>query len=68
MEQATYPSKRCREPIFGPHGMAYPCEVVLLHPGPCASFSLKESVERRDAWETDHPEWRSEVGTLDDLV
>lgn len=68
MEQATYPAKKCREGIYNDHGMAYTCELVVLHPGPCASFSVKRTVEARDKWEAANPDWRENIGNLDDVV
>jgi hypothetical protein len=68
METAKYPEKTCREPVFNQHGMGYTCDLVLLHPGPCASFSARDSVDRRDRWESDHPDWRESVGTIDDVI
>lgn len=62
MDPVEYPQKKCREPLFNSSGMGYTCDVVLMHPGPCASFSVKTSVERRDAWELAHPEWRQDIG------
>jgi hypothetical protein len=68
METAEYPLKKCREAIYNDHGMAYTCELVALHPGPCASLSIQRTVERRDAWETSNPTWRENIGQLDDVV
>lgn len=68
MEKATYPEKTCREPVFNQHSMAYSCDLVLLHPGPCASFSVKDTVDRRDDWEARNPDWRANVGSLDDVI
>jgi hypothetical protein len=68
MEAAEYPLKKCREGIYNDHGMAYTCELPLLHPGPCASFSIQRTVDQRDAWESAHPDWRQNIGNLDDVV
>lgn len=68
MEAAEYPLKKCREGLYNAHGMAYTCELVVLHPGPCASFSVKDSVERRDKWEASNPDWKQNIGQLDDVV
>lgn len=59
MQAAEYPQKKCREPIFGGSGIGYACELPNMHTGPCATFSAADSVQRRDAWEADHP---NEVG------
>lgn len=56
MKAAEYPQKRCREAVFNQVGMAYPCELPMLHTGPCGSFSVKESTDRRDAWEQANPD------------
>lgn len=65
MERAEYPQKTCREPLFNAQGLGYTCELVLLHPGPCASFSVKESVGVRRMWEETHPDWHDQIGNLD---
>jgi hypothetical protein len=56
MKAADYPSRKCREPVWGSHGMAYSCELPDLHLGPCASLSSQASVKVRDAWEEAHPD------------
>lgn len=68
MDAVEYPTKKCREGVFNAHAMGYPCELPLLHPGPCASFSVKTSVEARDAWEEKNEDWKSRIGSLDDEV
>jgi hypothetical protein len=68
MENAEYPQKACREAVYNDHGMGYTCELPEVHPGPCASFSVRRSVEQRDAWEERHPDWRANIGKLDDVV
>lgn len=67
MQKPEFPARTCREAVV--HGpMVYPCEVIALHPGPCASFSARPSVERRDAWEDGNPDWKNEVGSLDTMI
>lgn len=68
MLRAEYPEKSCREAVFNDIGMGYCCELVLAHPGPCANFSVKQSVDVRDAWERVHEDWRKDIGNLDDEV
>lgn len=68
MEAAEYPQKKCREGVFNVHSQAHPCELPVLHPGPCASFSVKESVQRRDVWEEKNPRWRERIGDHDTIV
>lgn len=68
MERATYPQKTCRDHVFNDQGLGYTCELPVMHPGPCASFSVKTSVEHRDRWEENHPKWREDIGKLDDEV
>jgi hypothetical protein len=65
MQRAEYPRKLCRDGVFTEHGMGYTCELPLLHPGPHASFSSKTSVEIRDRWEAEHPDWEKNIGNLD---
>ncbi len=58
MKTAEWPERKCREVVW--HGdIAHTCEVIDLHPGPCASFSHPESVKARDAWEKANPDWKS---------
>lgn len=63
MRKAEFPQRTCREPVWGVQ--AYSCELPDLHPGPHASFSVKESVERRDAWEAANTGWEGEIGSSD---
>lgn len=65
MQPAEYPTKSCREPLFNQVGLGYTCELPMMHPGPCASLSLKPSVEARDRWEAAHPEWEKDIGNMD---
>lgn len=67
MQAAKYPQRMCKEPVWGAQ-QAYHCELCLLHLGPCASFSVKDSVERRDAWEEKNPGWEEKVGSNDLLI
>lgn len=66
MEKAEFPQRTCREPVWGVQ--AYACELPDIHPGPCASFSVKSSVERRDAWEADNPGWKKDIGSSDIII
>ena len=56
MKKAEYPQRSCRLHVPGAL-QDYLCEVTDLHPGPCASLSVPESVRRRDEWEAAHPGW-----------
>lgn len=70
MKKAEYPQKSCRLAVPGAH-QDYPCELPGaegLHPGPCATFSIKASAERRDAWEAEHPGWEQMMKTDDPFV
>lgn len=64
MDKAEFPTRQCKEAVWNEVSNAYPCELPDLHPGPCASFSVASTVQRRDAWEADHPDWRSGIGDL----
>jgi hypothetical protein len=68
MDKATYPQRQCKEAIFSEVANPYPCELVDLHPGPCATFSVTRTVAARDAWEAAHPDWRGEIGNQDTIV
>lgn len=68
MKRAEYPATSCREPLGSGAGLVYLCEIVIEHPGPCASFSIPHTVTARDAWEMAHPNWESGVGTKDIIV
>lgn len=67
MNKAAFPQRTCREPVAGSY-QNYSCELPDLHPGPCASFSVVSSVERRDAWEAAHEGWEERIGVMDILV
>jgi hypothetical protein len=57
VETAEYPRRKCRETIWNgeiPHS----CDLPDGHPGPPAATSWPASVERRDQWEKDHPDWK----------
>lgn len=62
MQRAQYPAKTCRDPLFNDHGMGYACELPDLHPGPHATFSIADSVMRRNAWEMAHEGWEKDIG------
>lgn len=47
---ASFPQRSCRDAVWGKH-QAYTCELPDLHAGPCMSYSVKDSVTRRDQWE-----------------
>lgn len=64
MNKAEYPQRSCRMPVAGEF-QDYPCELPELHPGPDASFSVRDSVIRRDAWEAGNPGWEKLTG-MDD--
>lgn len=66
MKRAEFPQRTCREPVWAQQ--AYPCELPNIHPGPCASFSVKDSVERRDRWEADNPGWQGDIGNMDIML
>lgn len=67
MQKPEFPNRTCREPVWnGP--MVYPCEVIALHPGPCANFSAQPSVEHRDRWEANNPAWKDGIGSLDTMI
>lgn len=68
MKRAEYPATTCREPLSSSAGLTYLCELVVEHPGPCASFSIARTVTARNAWEMANPGWESGVGTRDLIV
>lgn len=67
MKKAGYPQRMCKEPVWGAQ-QAYHCELCLLHPGPCASYSVADSVTRRDTWEQNNPGWEQNIGSHDLIV
>lgn len=68
MKIAAYPQRKCRDGIWNDMGIAYTCELPDLHRGPCATFSVKASVQRRDRWEEEHPGWEGQTGKTGDIV
>lgn len=68
MDKAVYPERQCKDAVFSEVANPYPCELVDLHPGPHASFSVRSSVAVRDDWEAAHPDWREGVGGMDTIV
>lgn len=48
--RVEWPERTCREPVHGRYS-SYTCELPDLHQGPCVSFSVRDSVQRRDIWE-----------------
>jgi hypothetical protein len=68
MKVAEYPVPRCKEAVWSTLGMAYVCELPTLHPGPCASNSIQDSVAKRDAWEEATPGWEKFIGSPDIIV
>lgn len=51
IKKAEWPQRSCRDAVWGKH-QAYTCELPDLHRGPCVSLSVKDSVTRREAWES----------------
>jgi hypothetical protein len=45
-----WPQRTCRDAVWGEH-QAYNCELPDEHHGPCASMSVRPSLQRREAWE-----------------
>lgn len=69
MKRALYPQRTCREPMEGSDPLlTHNCELPDVHPGPCASYSIAESIQRRDAWEEAHPGWEQQIGSIDFIV
>jgi hypothetical protein len=70
MQKRQYPQAQCKEVVWSRQGsgQAYPCELPNWHPGPCGSFSVPQSVEARDAWEAENPDWQQNLGTGDFIV
>lgn len=68
MQVAEYPERKCREGVFNDAGLAYTCELSELHPGPHANFSVRSSVEARERYEENNPDWRDHIGSALDEV
>lgn len=60
MDPVEWPARKCRQTIWK-GDTAYSCEVVDLHPGPCATFSDTDGMTRRDEWEKANPDWKSQM-------
>ncbi len=54
MRTAVFPERTCRDRVPGQF-QDYSCEVVESHQGPCASYSVQESVKHRVQWERRNP-------------
>ena len=67
MKRAEFPQRTCREPVAGDY-QNYWCELPDVHPGPCASYSVVASVERRESWEANNPGWEENIGSMDTIV
>jgi hypothetical protein len=61
---AEYPRRKCREAIWNGE-VVHSCDLPDGHAGPPAAQSWPASVERRDAWEAEHP---AEATAKDDSV
>lgn len=48
--KVEWPQRSCRDAVWGEH-LPYPCELPEEHEGPCASNSVRTSLQRREAWE-----------------
>ena len=68
MQPAEFPQRSCREGVHTSAGSVYSCELVALHPGPCASLSSPDLVFARDKWEAEHPDWKTQIGNHDTIV
>lgn len=69
------PNRRCREPFTGTVRaydqevtMDYFCELDEYHRGPCASKASQESMERRAAWEKQHPTLKDQKNSRDIMI
>lgn len=60
MQAVEWPARKCRQTIWR-GDTALSCEVIELHPGPCATFSDQASHERRDEWEKANPNWKAQM-------
>jgi hypothetical protein len=60
VQPVEWPNRKCRQTVWR-GDTALSCEVIDTHPGPCASFSDQASIDRRDAWEQDNPNWKSDM-------
>lgn len=49
--RVEWPGRSCRDAVWGEH-QAYACGLPDMHRGPCASNSVRASLQRREAWET----------------
>lgn len=48
--KAVYPERSCRDHVWG-QWQGYNCELADLHQGPCVSWSVRASLQRRASWE-----------------
>lgn len=48
--KASYPERSCRDHVHGDY-VSYTCELPELHKGPCVSWTVRASLQRRQAWE-----------------
>lgn len=48
--RAEYPQRSCRDHVWGDH-QGYNCELPDMHHGPCVSWSVRASLQRRFWWE-----------------
>lgn len=49
-KKVEWPQRSCRDAVWGRY-QAHACELPDLHKGPCMSYSVKDSVTRREVWE-----------------
>lgn len=49
-------------------GIGYNCELPMMHPGPCANFSIPFTVTKRDAYEAENPDWRDAPQAGGDII
>lgn len=55
---AQHPQRSCREPVTEDGLIDHFCGLPELHPGPHCPPTLRAAIDRRLAWEKDHPGWR----------
>lgn len=48
--RAAFPERSCRDHVWG-EWQGYNCELPDLHKGPCVSWSVRASLQRRYWWE-----------------
>lgn len=72
MAPSKYPQRTCRQPVWGEADAAHSCDLKvdnlgMTHVGPCMSYSVPASMQRRAQWESSD-EGKAEIAAQQEAI